>query len=59
MKALIETKDIQMIADEIHHNALMLELYDEETASNDIDFYVPQIKQAAEELLRIVQASEQ
>lgn len=44
---------LQAIAEDILSNVRMLELADEETAADDLEFYVPRIRSAAEYLNRI------
>lgn len=44
------SKAIYQAADSILHYCLMLELTDEESIADDLDFYVPMIKSAAEEI---------
>ena len=47
-------KEIHQAADSILHYCLMLTLTDEESIADDLDFYVPMIKSAAEEIQRRV-----
>ena len=58
MKKIIEANDLHMIADEILHNVLMLELADSDTAEDDLLFYVPRIKRCAEDLKGIAKVCE-
>lgn len=44
------SKAIYQAADSILHYCLMLELTDEESIADDLDYYVPLIKSAAEEI---------
>ena len=57
MKKIIQAEDINRITDEILHNCLMLGFADDESAEDDLSFYVPRIKRAAEDLKGIVKAS--
>ncbi len=57
MKKIIDTKDLEPIADDILHNVFMLELANEDSAEDDIDFYVPYIKRAAENLIKVYQTA--
>ena len=50
MKKIIEQTALNSIARDILSGVMMLELADEESAYSDIDFYLPRIKNAAEDL---------
>ena len=50
MKIVIEDTDLHLIADDILSCVRMLELADEDTIQDDIDFYLPKIRIAAEDL---------
>ncbi len=50
MKIVIEDTDLHLIADDILSYVRMLELADEDTIQDDIDFYLPKIRIAAEDL---------
>ena len=43
MKIMIEKNELERIAEDIQHEATMLDLADEESAAEDISFYVPMI----------------
>ena len=58
MKRIIETAALAAIAEDVEHNCLMLSLSDEESAEDDIGFFVPRIKRAAYELRKIIEESE-
>ena len=53
MKKPLNADALHRIADEIDHNCMMLELSDEDTAREDLDFYLPRIRQCADELNRL------
>ena len=54
MGIIIDSAALGAAVDEIEHNCLMLDLTDEETALEDIDFYVPCIRRAAEDLRQLI-----
>ena len=58
MKILIDSTALIAIADDIDHSCLMLNLSDEETAADDLSFYVPRILSAVETLRALVKKSE-
>ena len=45
------------ILDEIEHYCNMLVLTDDETAAEDVEFYVPQIQRAADELRQLMRTA--
>lgn len=53
----INGADLGAIIDEIEHNCNMLVLTDEETAADDVGFYVPRIQRAAYELRRLIRTA--
>ena len=57
MKKIIDAKTLDAIADDILHNCFMLGFTDEESAEDDIGFYIPRIKGLAESLKSIAQQS--
>lgn len=58
MKRIIDTAALAAVADDIDLNCMMLRLSDEESAEDDIGFYLPRITRAAHELRRIIKESE-
>ena len=53
----ISGADLGAIIDEIEHNCNMLVLTDEETAADDVGFYVPRIQRATYELRRLIRTA--
>ena len=53
MKIMIEKNELERIAADIQHEATMLDLADEESAKEDLDFYVPMILDDADKLQRL------
>lgn len=58
MKIITDSQALVAIADDINHNCLMLNLSDEESAADDLSFYVPRILSAVETLRVLVKKSE-
>lgn len=58
MKIIIDSVALVAVADDIDHNCLMLNLSDEETAADDLSFYVPRILSAVETLRVLVRKAE-
>lgn len=58
MKIIIDSAALVAVADDIDHNCLMLNLSDEETAADDLSFYVPRILSAVETLRVLVRKAE-
>ena len=54
MKKGIDSAALAGILYEIEHNCSMLMLSDEDTAADDVEFYVPRIQRAADELRRMI-----
>lgn len=53
MKIEVDSKDLHTIADQIEHNCNMLSYTDAEDAEDDVEFYVPVIKELADDLRAI------
>lgn len=58
MRKIIEETDLNLIADEILSSVRMMELSDEDTAEDDLDLYLPNIRRAAEDLNSLAANSE-
>lgn len=58
MKIIIDSAALVAVVDDIDHNCLMLNLSDEETAADDLSFYVPRILSAVETLRVLVKKAE-
>ena len=58
MKIIIEKSDLERIADDIQHEATMLDLADADSAAEDIAFYVPMILGDIEQLKRLADDGE-
>ena len=54
---VIDSAALGAAIDEIEHNCLMLDLADEETALEDIGFYVPFIRRTAEDLRQMIKTA--
>lgn len=50
MKICVDSKDLLTIAEQIQYNCEMLSFTDEESAEDDVEFYVPVIRDLAEDL---------
>ena len=57
-KIIIDSAALEAVADEIDHNCLMLNLSNEDTAAEDISFYVPRILSALHTLRVLITESE-
>lgn len=57
-RVMCDSAALSAVLGEIEHNCSMLALSDEETAAEDVAFYVPQIQRAADELRRIINQAE-
>lgn len=57
MKKIIEANDLLQISEEIQHSAVMLELTDAECTEDDLAFYLPVIRQCADNLRQIAEES--
>ena len=58
MKIMIEKDELEHIAENIQHEATMLDLADEDSAADDISFYVPMILNDADKLKRLADDGE-
>lgn len=58
MVITIDSTALVAVANDIDHNCLMLNLSDEETAADDLSFYVPRILSAVETLRALVKKAE-
>lgn len=58
MKRIIDTSALVAVANDIEHNCFMLAFTDEESAEDDVGFYVPRIRRAVDELRGIIRTAE-
>lgn len=58
MKITIDSRDIRSIAEEIQRNCDLLSYTDADNAEEDISYYVPVIRDLADNLVRITDAQE-
>ena len=58
MKIIIEKEDLERLAEDIRHNASMLELSEKDEAAEEISFYVPVIQEDAAMLKRMADTAE-
>lgn len=54
---VIDSAALGAVLYEIEHNSSMLVLSDEDTAADDVMFYVPRIQAAADELRRLIRTA--
>lgn len=57
MKLLVEKADLEAIAEDLLHNSMMLEFTDTDNAEDDLAFYLPRIRDNAEQLKRLADES--
>lgn len=58
MKRIIDAAALESIAKDIEHNCFMLGFTDEESAEDDLGFYIPRIKRAVYDLRETIKESE-
>lgn len=58
MRKIIETDSLGLVADDIEHNCNMLGFTDEESAEDDLSFYLPRILDGVETLRKIIRDAE-
>ena len=58
MKKMIDTDTLAAIADDIDHSCTMLGYADEDSAEDDIGFYVPRIRRTVYNLRKIIREAE-
>lgn len=57
-RIILNSAALAGVLHEIEHNCSMLVLGDDETAGDDVEFYVPRILAAADELRRLINTAE-
>lgn len=57
-RIIVDSDSLAAAADDIEHNCIMLGFTDEESAEDDIGFYIPRIRAGVETLRKIIQDAE-
>ena len=58
-RIIVDAAALDAIVRDVEHNCSMLALADEESAADDVEFYVPEIQRAADRLRGLIREAEQ
>lgn len=58
-RIIVDAAALDAVVRDVEHNCFMLALADEESAADDVEFYVPEIQRAADRLRGLIREAEQ